>query len=879
MSTRTDDMSGLDFTAPGASRRAEAVHLPDFSEDDYDEIRFINEHFFNEQSLANIDDVIDELENKIAAYDDSLQKVCSSSLAEICLNDGQMSSVLGDVSVQCEALFRFGIDDELNARKGKLIFCSFQVVRQQIDIGKIGEETTSKAVAGIEELMTKTASVMTQIRESEEMVEHITAEIKAFDRAKRNLNTSILTLNRLNMLSGGLNQLKSLTDQSKYLEITKVMSGVQNVLEPFENYKDIPRKKRPGIRQLAEACLVVGHLDSRVQSELLKWVVEGQLVEYKHLFGENQDVGWLDKIDRRFAWFKKFLLDFEEQYGRIFPPSWNVSEHMAVGFCEATRNHLQNAMSNRKQEIDVKLLLFAIQKTIAFEQLLEKRFGSPEPASNPFEEPEAGKNPFGEESEVSCDSQKEAVKQEKQPRIPFPRMISGCFENFLFVYVEGQDKNLTELINQFQIDIKSQGFPCKRPTSEESSLTLSNAADLFLFFKKCMVQCTQLTRGQPLLSLSAVFQKHLRDYANKILQANLPRPATTASSLVTMSSLTKDFREMSTQGLIQNFSNLLKDSTGGATEVAKFSREEICRICSVLATTDYCLETCQQMEIKLKEKLDPVYRRSLDYSSELDVLNGLILTCMQLLVQDLDNQCEPKLSSMSKVAWSNVHGVGDQSQYVSGIEAVLKQNVPLIRDCLGASRRFFLQLCTRFANVFIPKFVQQLFKCKPLGTLAAEQLLLDTHMLKELLLNLPVLECTVVRKAPSSYTRIVLSGMGKAEILLKVAMTPTDNQKKFVEQYVALMPESADVQEFHRILEMKGAKRAEISQLSQQFQALVEERSKQQVVRQSSRQDLALSTGSSETGFTFSDGSVEGEVPRSSDVRCAALPIFNWFST
>jgi prefoldin subunit 5 len=96
-------------------------------------------------------------------------------------------------------------------------------------------------MAGIEELMAKTQAVMTQIRESEEMVEHITAEIKAFDRAKRNLNTAITTLNRLNMLSGGLNQLKLLAGQNQYLEITKVMSGVQNVLEPFECYKDVPQ--------------------------------------------------------------------------------------------------------------------------------------------------------------------------------------------------------------------------------------------------------------------------------------------------------------------------------------------------------------------------------------------------------------------------------------------------------------------------------------------------------------------------------------------------------------------------------------------------------------------------------------------------------------
>ena len=46
---------------------------------------------------------------------------------------------------------------------------------------------------------------------------------------------------------------------------------------------------------------------------------------------------WLDKIDRRYAWIKRFLVDFEEKFGRMFPASWEVSERICVEFCEITR--------------------------------------------------------------------------------------------------------------------------------------------------------------------------------------------------------------------------------------------------------------------------------------------------------------------------------------------------------------------------------------------------------------------------------------------------------------------------------------------------------------------------------------------------------------
>lgn len=58
----------------------------------------------------------------------------------------------------------------------------------------------------------------------------------------------------------------------------------------------------------------------------------------------------------------------------MFPQNWEVSERIAIQFCHNTRDELAKIMAKRKNEIDVKLLLYAIQKTSAFENLLFKRF-------------------------------------------------------------------------------------------------------------------------------------------------------------------------------------------------------------------------------------------------------------------------------------------------------------------------------------------------------------------------------------------------------------------------------------------------------------------------------------------------------------------------
>lgn len=50
------------------------------------------------------------------------------------------------------------------------------------------------------------------------------------------------------------------------------------------------------------------------------------------------------------------------------------------------------------------------------------------------------------------------------------------------------------------------------------TIFIYSSADLFVFYKKCMVQCNQLSNEQPMYELAMVFKKYLREYANKVLE-------------------------------------------------------------------------------------------------------------------------------------------------------------------------------------------------------------------------------------------------------------------------------------------------------------------------------------------------------------------------
>lgn len=83
------------------------------------------------------------------------------------------------------------------------------------------------------------------------------------------------------------------------------------------------------------------------RKDILKWFIDLQLSEYVHVFYEAEDVAWIDKLDRRYAWFKKHLLNIEDKFGAMFPSDWELSEQITVEFCSITR-YLKCAGSSRR---------------------------------------------------------------------------------------------------------------------------------------------------------------------------------------------------------------------------------------------------------------------------------------------------------------------------------------------------------------------------------------------------------------------------------------------------------------------------------------------------------------------------------------------------
>ncbi|KAH7956169.1 hypothetical protein HPB52_006601 [Rhipicephalus sanguineus] len=726
----------------------------------FNPVDYINTLFPTEQSLANVDEVIARMKTKIRRLDDQIRTV----------------------------------------------------VRGQSNLGSDGRASLEEAQRSIHQLFLCIRDIKEKAEKSEHMVKEITRDIKQLDNAKRHLTASITTLNHLHMLVEGVDGLKKLTRKRQYGEVANLLQGVVNVLDHFQPYMAIPQirkladevatiqsdlaqqitadfhdaftgpnaKHSAPTQQLAEACLVVSILDKKVKQELLKWFVSLQLAEYTHLFQANQDVAWLDRVDRRYAWLKNHLVKFESKFGQLFPADWEVSERIAV------ERELTQLMSSRVQDMEVRLLLSAIQKTTGFEALLGRRFtgvtlertnvvSPPTPAppmppahpsqaeksTNPFEEGGEENNPFAEDMEKEEKTASPAVAGAGEPLAgsstpqlsppqmslanvnPFQGLVSSCFERHLDIYVESQDRTLKQLLDQFVE--AAQRAPLPQPDVETAGV-LPSCADLFVYYKKCLVQCSQLSRGPTLACPGTCIRQAL----GRLCRTRAP-------------------------GLIA------------------------------------------QLEGKLKEKIEPSLASKIDLTAEQDMFNGVINNCIQLLVHDLEaaNSCiSQNFLFVVQTNWSLVKAVGDQSGYVTAITSHLRQTLPLIRDNLANSRRYFTQFCVHFVRAC------WMLACHTITCGSLFQLLLDTHSLKMVLLDLPLLESQVARKAPASYTKIVVKGMTKAEMLLKMVLAPHEPAESFVEHYTKQLPES-DAQEFQKVLDMKGLKRSEQNVLTEVFRTRI----------------------------------------------------------
>ncbi|CAL9090122.1 unnamed protein product [Musa acuminata var. zebrina] len=689
-------------------------------------------------------------------------------------------------------------------------------VRQQSNSGTKAKEDLAAATHAVQELMHKIREIKTKAEQSETMVQEICRDIKKLDCAKKHITTTITALHRLTMLVSAVEQLQVMASKRQYKEAAAQLEAVNQLCSHFEAYRDIPkiselREKFKNIKkilkshvfsdfsslgtgketeetnllqQLTDACLVVDALEPSVREELVRNFCNKELTSYRQIF-EGAELAKLDKTERRYAWIKRRLRTNEEIW-KIFPPAWHVDYLLCIQFCKLTRMQIVDILNNLKEKPDVATLLLALQRTLEFEEELAEKFSGGTASTrnkelgNDVEESGEGESNRQIVSDIRKKYEKKLAMQhgeaetekDKQKYLSVPGagfnfrgIISSCFETHLAVYVELEEKTLMEHLEKL---VQEETWE-----TEEGSQTniLSSSMQVFLIIRRSLKRCSALTKNQTLFNLFEVFQRILKAYATK-LYARLPKGGT----------------------------GLVAAATGTDGQIKTSDRDER-MICYIVNTAEYCHKTSGELAENVSKIIDPSFSDKVDMSEVQDEFSAVITKALVTLVHGLETKFDAEMIAMTRVPWASLESVGDQSEYVNGINSILASSIPMLGSLLSPT--YFQYFLDKLAASLGPRFYLNIFKCKHISETGAQQMLLDTQAVKTILLEIPSLgKQTAVA---TSYSKFVSREMSKAEALLKVILSPIDS---VANTYRALLPEGTPA-EFQRILDLKGLKKAD----------------------------------------------------------------------
>lgn len=222
-----------------------------------------------------------------------------------------------------------------------------------------------------------------------------------------------------------------------------------------------------------------------------------------------------------------------------------------------------------------------------------------------------------------------------------------------------------------------------KPADEEFSpqMVIPSSTELFSFYRLTLAQCAKLSPGARLVELTKVFTKYLDQYAQQILVYNV------------------------------------SERPSGQTPSKTPSIEDVIL---VLNTADYCYNTCNQLEEKIKSRIDEAFKTNIDLQSQADTFIGIASASVRTLVRRVEIDIEPTWREMRNVGWSKMETVGDQSSYVEEMLRRVKGKATETLNMLHKPQ-YARAFCDNVVEMIANTFLTNIFQCKPISEIGAEQ--------------------------------------------------------------------------------------------------------------------------------------------------------------
>ena len=604
-------------------------------------------------------------------------------------------------------------------------------------------------------LLAALADLETHASRAEKSVGEITAEIRWLDMAKRNVGHSIVTLRRLQMLVSSTMQLQQLCETQQYRDAASTLQAVEALLSFFVRFHSVPcilqqRTLTDSLREklhkmvmgeyeaafqrprwdastsaLPDAALVVDALGPEVRDKLMEWYCTRQLREYRRVFRAVDEAGQLDNVPRRYAWIRRLLRTYADEHAPAFVPAWHVERRLLVQFCDITHDDMRSVLVREQPRLHVDVLLSALHSTNEFEASVARQYG-----------------------------------------FHADRPISSAFTPYLGVYVDAQDRQLSEMLAQMAA---SSQAATTDTSADEPVRVLVSSTELVTLYRQALERCASLGPRAPLRELGSVYGKWLRRYAHDVLLPSL-------------------------------------------------SSRDVLHLCTVLNTADYGATTCTQLAERLTEKL-----RAVDAEAAPVVLDAerheffsVMSSALQALTRALSTALDPAFQALLRpdVPWSQREHLDEKSAWVDLLASGLESVGVVVRHHVE-NKRYVRSWCDKAAHLTMTRITQSIVRLRPMRPRMAEQLQRDVQHVHTLLIEWPS------GASQAAYVRIVDKAMSRVQPVLAILAVPPTDAAAFVHAYRQHVGDQS-LPNFQKILDLQGVRRPEQQALVEAFLAAVD---------------------------------------------------------
>ncbi|KAK3648138.1 Vacuolar protein sorting-associated protein 53 [Elasticomyces elasticus] len=641
------------------------------------------------------------------------------------------------------------------------------LVRVQTTTDSDSVRRIQDAKSELEELFAKIEGVRERALETERAITEMTADIKRLDSTKKNLTLSMTALKRLQMLTTAYEQLRGLSQSRQYRECAHLLQAVIQLMAHFKSYRSID--------QIAALSKNVAD----VQRELLEQVCEdfevtfarGEVQQKRSMLAEAclvMDALGDQARSRLVTWYCNTQL---REYRQVFRGndeagsldniarrySWfnrmlktyDAEHAMLFPASWRVNEMLANAFCETTRDDYKGILQRSMRRTDGQPPDVNLLLSCLQETLD-FEHSLEKRFAAGE-SRSSMDT----VTSSEEKRHGFSQAISEAFEPYLSIWVESQDKQLATLIPKYRQQ------PIKPPDEEfNSQLVIPSSTELFHQYRVTLAQCAKLSTGSRLLELSRTFGKYLDAYAQQVL-----------------------------------FYHLADKTSGPSVEGAVI----------ILNTADYCFTTTSQLEEKIKSRVDEELREKVDMQSQADAFMGVAAAAVRALVHKTEIDCEPAWREMRAVPWSRMENVGDQSSYVSVLLQRVKDRSREILKCLHKPQ-YARAYCDNLVDSLTNTYIVNIAASKPISETGAEQMLLDSYVLKKGFAELATLNAEPGTPPNAAFVKRVTQTTAKLDPLLKTLQVRASPPEGLVQAYLIHIRDRSELN-FRKILDLKGITR------------------------------------------------------------------------